>query len=409
MATETLQPDGSVFALTNLTGASADVDEGVDSPGGDWLTLGDDGSDCILRASFPTPTGDPNTGAGLQKFRVYVRVGTEAGGNTPTLDLAIRETGGGSDLAVQTGISVTSYTGEVIEFTWDATVLGTADGSAVELYAIGQRSGGGPSLRRCVEFDAVEWVADYSAGAVDNPATDTAALGETSAPVADPTRIDTAALGETSTPAALADVTDTGALGETSSLLQDRTATDSGTLGEASSIEASVAKAGTDTGTLSESATVEAAIPVTDSGSLGDVSSVGVEIGTSDTGTLSEAASYAAVIAVADSATATETSTTAAAVSVDDAGSLAEAASLEAGGVERAGTDTATLNESAAVTVVISGTETFTLTESALFDDGATPFRRRDTQDTRPLDTRSAIGGTDSRRGPNSRPGRPRW
>lgn len=164
MAIETLQPDGSVFTLTNLSGAYTGVDEGVDTPDGVWLTLGDDGTNSIVRASFPTPTGDPTIGANLQKFRLYVRVGTEAGGNTPALDLAIRETGGGTDLAVQTGISVTSYTGEVVEFTWDASVLGTADGSAVEIYAIGQRSGGGPSGRRSVEFDAIEWVADFTVG-----------------------------------------------------------------------------------------------------------------------------------------------------------------------------------------------------------------------------------------------------
>ncbi len=162
MATETLQPDGSVFALTNLSGAATDVDEGVDSPGGDWLTLGDDAADSIVRCSFPTPSGDLNTGAGLQKFRCYVRVGTEAAGNTPTLDFGIRETGGGADLAVQTGISITSYTGEVIEFTWDASVLAAVNGSAVEAYIVGQRSGGNGAKRRCVEFDAIEWVVDYA-------------------------------------------------------------------------------------------------------------------------------------------------------------------------------------------------------------------------------------------------------
>ncbi len=165
MSTETLQPDGSVFALTNLTGAATDVDEGVDTPDSTWLTLGDDGTNSVIRASFPTPTGDPTTGAGLQKFRMYVRVGTAAGGNDPTLDIAVRETGG-ADLAAAIGVPVTSHVGEVIEFTWDATVLSTADGSAVELYVIGQRSGGSPSGRRSVEFDAIEWVVDYSVGGI---------------------------------------------------------------------------------------------------------------------------------------------------------------------------------------------------------------------------------------------------
>ena len=119
MATETQQPDGSVFALTNLSGAAADVDEGVDTPDGVWLTLGDDASDSIVRCSFPTPSGDPSTGAGLQRFRAYVRIGTASGGNDPTVDFAVRETGGGSDLAVQSGITITSHSGEVIEFNAD--------------------------------------------------------------------------------------------------------------------------------------------------------------------------------------------------------------------------------------------------------------------------------------------------
>ena len=164
MTIETLQPDGSVFALTNLAGAVTDIDEGVDTPDGVWLILGNDGTDSIVRCSFPTPTGNLTTGADLQTFRLYVRVGTAAGGTTPTIDVAIRETGGGSNLTVQTGITVTSYTGEIVEFTWDASVLATIDGSAVELYAIGQRSGGNPGSRRSVEFDAIEWIAVISDG-----------------------------------------------------------------------------------------------------------------------------------------------------------------------------------------------------------------------------------------------------
>jgi hypothetical protein len=144
-----------------------DIDEDPASPDGNWLTLGDDGTDCDFAVSFPTPTGDLNTGAGLQTFRIWARIGTAAGGNDPTWDMAVRESGG-ADLASVTAQAITSHSGEMITFTWDATVLATISGANVELRFLGTRSGGGPSVRRCIEIGAVEWIADYSAGAVTN-------------------------------------------------------------------------------------------------------------------------------------------------------------------------------------------------------------------------------------------------
>jgi len=163
MATETLVPN-VLEALTNLSGTVDDVDNGIASPG-TWLTEGDDGLDTIARVEFPTPSGDPNTGAGLQKFRIWCRRSTTVGGNDPTLDVALWEADSQVSI-LQTAISITSLTGELVEVTWDATLLGTADGSVVELHVIGQRSGGSPGVRRTVEFDEFEWVVDYSAGAV---------------------------------------------------------------------------------------------------------------------------------------------------------------------------------------------------------------------------------------------------
>ncbi len=50
-----------------------------------------------------------------------------------------------------------SDTGVVVFATWDASLLASTDGSAVELRVVGLRSGGGPSSRRTVEVGAVEW------------------------------------------------------------------------------------------------------------------------------------------------------------------------------------------------------------------------------------------------------------
>ena len=167
MATERQAPD-AILASSNLTGTVGDVQDDPDSPDSNWLTADDDGTDTDVRFSFPTPSADPNTGAGLQEFRLWVRVGTEAGGNTPTLDIHLWENGSlVSTLA--TGISITNYTGEIVSQTWDATLLGTADGSVVELRLVGQRSGGAPGGRRTVEFGAVEWNVDYTPAAAGTP------------------------------------------------------------------------------------------------------------------------------------------------------------------------------------------------------------------------------------------------
>lgn len=162
MATEALAPD-VLITQTNLTGAVTDIDESPDSPDGVWLNEVDDALDTICHVSFGTPTGNPTTGAGLQSFRIYCRRSTTTGGNDPDLDIALYENGTLVS-TLQTGVAITSLTGQLVTATWDASLLGTTDGSLVELYLIGNRSGGGPSARRTVEFDAVEWAVDYTLG-----------------------------------------------------------------------------------------------------------------------------------------------------------------------------------------------------------------------------------------------------
>ena len=80
-------------------------------------------------------------------------------GINPTYDLELWETGGGSALAtIASGVTLSSDTGTVVSGTWDAALLASADGSAVELRIVGNRSGGNPNHRRTVEIGAAEWV-----------------------------------------------------------------------------------------------------------------------------------------------------------------------------------------------------------------------------------------------------------
>jgi hypothetical protein len=106
--------------------------------------------------TFPTPAAAPSTGAGLQEFRVWVRK-SSSGGNACALDIELWESG---VLVANLGTSgtITSTTGVIVSFTWDATLLGTASGANVEA-RVDQSSGGGgnPTNRKGLEVGAVEW------------------------------------------------------------------------------------------------------------------------------------------------------------------------------------------------------------------------------------------------------------
>lgn len=163
MATETLVPTGVTAADSNLSGDHTTIDDDPDSPGGDWRTATSNNANSNCAVSFDTPTGNPTTGAGLQTFKAYARLtpnGTACTWNCYVAESGTRLNGGA---AIGTG-TLTSTTGELLTATWDAALLGTADGSAVECDFEVVKSGGAPAARTTGEFDAVEWVVDYTVG-----------------------------------------------------------------------------------------------------------------------------------------------------------------------------------------------------------------------------------------------------
>jgi hypothetical protein len=158
MASERQPPD-AILASTNLSGSVSDIDDDPDSPDSNWLTATVDGNDTMVRVSFPTPTGDPTTGAGLQEFRFQVRNTNNPGGNDPSYSIHLYENG--SDLGEIASGTVVSSTGEVLSAIWDASSLGTADGSLVEAYIYGT-----VDKKDSMEVGAVEWNVEYSAGTI---------------------------------------------------------------------------------------------------------------------------------------------------------------------------------------------------------------------------------------------------
>jgi len=161
MAAETQRPD-ALAAQANQTGVVTSIDEDPDSDGGDWLAWDGNGN-TSCRVTFPTPTGSPTTGAGLQEFRVLLR-NDAAGTNGTGWSLQLFENAV-LDSTIATGTDP-NEAGEVIAGTWDASSLGTADGSIVECMLL-QTSGGtgNPSARKGIEVGAIEWNVTYTVGA----------------------------------------------------------------------------------------------------------------------------------------------------------------------------------------------------------------------------------------------------
>lgn len=160
MASERRAPD-ALLVQTNLSGVVGDIQDDTDSPDANWLTAPGSNNETECRASFPTPTGNPTAGAGLQEFRALVRKTNHS--TDPTVTLELYENGAlvATLVSAQT---VSSTSGVVIAGTWDASSLGTADGSLVEIRVVGTTGGGNPNNRASLEVGALEWNVEYTAG-----------------------------------------------------------------------------------------------------------------------------------------------------------------------------------------------------------------------------------------------------
>lgn len=156
MSQEREAPD-VILELTNLTGVVSEIQDDPDSPDANWLDAASNNVDSICRVSFPTPSGNPTVGAGLQEFRALVR--KFGGTGTPTAYIALYENG----VLVRAG-SVVNVTGPlVISFPWNANEISNADGSLVECRIYGTKTGGAPAVRATVEVGAIEWNCEWSA------------------------------------------------------------------------------------------------------------------------------------------------------------------------------------------------------------------------------------------------------
>jgi len=160
MATETLRPDGELSDSGLVANSELDHDEDPDVSSAVVAATGNN-VNTEWGGDFPTPTGNPTVGAGLQEFRAGVIEFDSGQTGTPQARIELWENGS----LVRAGSDVNVSTFAVLSFTWDANELATADGSLVQCKVIGTKSGGSPGARNTVNIGHIEWNADFTAGA----------------------------------------------------------------------------------------------------------------------------------------------------------------------------------------------------------------------------------------------------
>lgn len=172
MPTQVLTAD-AVVASTNLTGATTTNFAAQDAS---WAVATANNVATAARVSFPSPSGQLTTGAGLQTFTVQTRKFSANSGN-PTAVIELWENGGGAPLTSSSSFSITSTTGQTNTLTFDASLLANLNGSAVEARISTTAAGGGPSVRNSADVGYLGWTADYTAAVTHDGASVLAGTG----------------------------------------------------------------------------------------------------------------------------------------------------------------------------------------------------------------------------------------
>ncbi len=150
-----------MLASTALSNGLTEIDDDPDSPDGNWMVASGNNANTDVRVSFGTPTGDPTAGTDLQEFKAHVRQFDEGQTGTPQVRIELWENGS----LVRAGSNEdVSTSGHTFSLAWNANELATSDGSLVECFIAGTKSGGGPTKRNTVDVGAVEWNVVYTVG-----------------------------------------------------------------------------------------------------------------------------------------------------------------------------------------------------------------------------------------------------
>jgi hypothetical protein len=164
MATR-LAPDQIIETSGLTAGILSYIIDDPTSPDGFWLAASANDSATVVRVGF-SPTLAPKAGAGLQVMRAWVRKFGGSGDVTCTPQLYEN----GVLVRSGTAVAVTSTSGQLITFPFNASEIGTYANTEFRLQTT--PAGGSPSKRATVEFGAIDWL--FTPDQIPNPMLGTA-------------------------------------------------------------------------------------------------------------------------------------------------------------------------------------------------------------------------------------------
>lgn len=160
MPTATLALDG-VLATAGLSGASV---ANLSVQDASWATATSNNVATSVRASLPTPAGNPNAGANLQAIAVQTRKSATSGTGTPNATISVGV--GGTKVATSSQFAVTAAnaSSQTNSFLFDFSAItgAAADGSNLEAWIDTTQSGGTTAARAAVDIGYLAWTVDYS-------------------------------------------------------------------------------------------------------------------------------------------------------------------------------------------------------------------------------------------------------
>ena len=162
MSKRTFTPRSTV-SQTAISGSDQALSAGVDFPDSQWWVWAGNGN-VTARVQFPAPITPPQAGADLQLIRLLLRKSADGGNATPC-DINLYQNGV-LLASLASGVTPSTFTGEVFQVTWDAALLQTAEGSLLEVEVVQTAGGSGnPANRRGVEIGSIEWTYEDGIGA----------------------------------------------------------------------------------------------------------------------------------------------------------------------------------------------------------------------------------------------------
>lgn len=166
---ETLKPN-AIVTSTNTSSAVSTIQDNPSSPDTTFMTPTTSGTSMMVEVNFPLPANNLVTGSGLQTFNVYAKRDNTNG--TPSYTIALYDNG--TQLAISGSNSVSSTTGSVTSYTWDAGLLSNVNGSTVQCRVTTTAYSSG-SKKTNVDIGYISWVTTEisSVATVATPAADT--------------------------------------------------------------------------------------------------------------------------------------------------------------------------------------------------------------------------------------------